>query len=51
MNTGTPEFRSGDPVETAAVEAMYRLVGEMAALLHGFEEARDTDPSGGFTVG
>ncbi|MGI5217449.1 hypothetical protein [Nocardia sp. CA-290969] len=51
MTTGTPELRSGDPAEIAAVDAMYRLVGEMAALLHGFDEARYTDPSGGFTVG
>lgn len=51
MTTATPDFGSGDTAEDTAVEAMYRLVGEMAALLHGFDEARYTDPSGGFTVG
>ncbi|MEU1980362.1 hypothetical protein [Nocardia sp. NPDC019395] len=51
MSIDTPYTWSGESAENTAVDAMYRLAGEMAALLHGFDEARYTDPSGGFTVG
>ncbi|WP_328395776.1 hypothetical protein [Nocardia sp. NBC_00416] len=51
MSTDTTVSWTDDAAENAAVDTMYRVVGEMAALLHGFEGARYTDPSGGYTVG
>jgi hypothetical protein len=51
MSIDTPDTWSADSAENTAVDAMYRLVGDMAALLRGFDEARYTDPSGGFTIG
>ncbi|MGW1738114.1 hypothetical protein ACWCPQ_04815 [Nocardia sp. NPDC001965] len=48
MNTDT---WSDDAEENTAVEAMYRMVAEMTAVLNGFDGARFTDPSGGYRVG
>ncbi|NUP28133.1 MAG: hypothetical protein HOQ36_03635 [Nocardia sp.] len=48
MNTDT---WSDNAEENAAVEAMYRMVAEMAAVLNGFDDARFADPSGGYRVG
>ncbi|MEU4314557.1 hypothetical protein [Nocardia sp. NPDC024068] len=51
MSTGTPQSWTDDPEEAAAVEAMYRVVAEMARSLHAFTGARYADPSGGHRVG
>lgn len=40
---------STSPEENAAVAAMYQFAQAAAGLLHDVEEARYTDPSGGFT--
>lgn len=51
MSPDTDRAWTTDTEETQAIEAVYRVVIEMAGVLHAFDGARYTDPSGGHTVG
>ncbi|MGW0179562.1 hypothetical protein [Nocardia sp. NPDC003345] len=50
MSITEPRGWTDDPEEAAAVEAMNRVVAEMAQALYTCPDARYTDPSGGHRI-